>query len=352
MARSTEVLALESAYRAAQARVGLATAALSSASWRLVSASRPAATMAPWIEETIQGIMAMRARSMQLARSYYILSRALQTGDVFGNPELPEGSAITLPALREHFLSLLSDTAQLGEGDTSSDPGISWVEGFLHQLDAGDPVRALLDRSDLGPYLDALVEAMDDDDPALTKTDFAWPRDQDERKLYKYLHEQLKERSVDALEKKLAKRATVSSAPMVQQRNQLEDHRASGSAGAGFADHAAISAGRAAISMAARADRRIMKVARGTSSTPCYFCAMLASRGFVYSSEAAASFMAHPNCHCYPIIRWVDRDVADPELISEFTALWNKEIQGKYSGNAALREWRKVIAARAAARTR
>ena len=38
--------------------------------------------------------------------------------------------------------------------------------------------------------------------------------------------------------------------------------------------------------------------ARATSGKPCAFCAMLASRGPVYKSEATAGFHAHGSCSC------------------------------------------------------
>jgi len=46
-----------------------------------------------------------------------------------------------------------------------------------------------------------------------------------------------------------------------------------------------------------RADRRARGWARVTSAEPCKFCAMLASRGAVYSATSGV-FQAHDHCGC------------------------------------------------------
>lgn len=79
---------------------------------------------------------------------------------------------------------------------------------------------------------------------------------------------------------------------------------------------------------------------------------MLASRGFVYVSAATAGFTAggvsdiHPNCHCFPIVRWVDVENDQlPALNKYFMEMWPKVTAG-YSGAAARRIWRNWISTR------
>lgn len=62
--------------------------------------------------------------------------------------------------------------------------------------------------------------------------------------------------------------------------------------------------GRETIFDAISRDRRAMGWARVTAGRPCYFCAMLASRGPVYSRERG-NFRAHDHCACHlePVFR-------------------------------------------------
>lgn len=59
----------------------------------------------------------------------------------------------------------------------------------------------------------------------------------------------------------------------------------------------ALNGGRAAIVETVKADRRALGWARVVSGEPCWFCAMLASRGAVYG-EDTATFQAHDHCSC------------------------------------------------------
>jgi hypothetical protein len=68
---------------------------------------------------------------------------------------------------------------------------------------------------------------------------------------------------------------------------------------------------------------------------------MLASRGFVYANATTAGEISaslvygedargtinryHPNCHCYPVVRWADiPDPTAPGRSEEYTALWEQ----------------------------
>lgn len=65
-------------------------------------------------------------------------------------------------------------------------------------------------------------------------------------------------------------------------------------ASARSAQRMAVNGGRETIIKSAVGYRRV------TSGKPCPFCAMLASRGAVYGSEASAGFLAHDGCNCHP----------------------------------------------------
>lgn len=87
-----------------------------------------------------------------------------------------------------------------------------------------------------------------------------------------------------------------------------------------------LNGGRDTIHDSVIADRQALGWARTTSGRPCGFCAMLASRGPVYLSEASASRQAdgrryHDHCHCgvEPVYR---ADAEWPAGGSHWRDLW------------------------------
>lgn len=66
----------------------------------------------------------------------------------------------------------------------------------------------------------------------------------------------------------------------------------------GYADLLVTSIGKDALIAAITGDKTAQKWARVTSPGACAFCRMLATRGAVYKTDATASFVPHPKCHC------------------------------------------------------
>lgn len=81
--------------------------------------------------------------------------------------------------------------------------------------------------------------------------------------------------------------------------------------------------------------------ARVTDGNPCFFCAMLASRGAVYLTESSASFDAHDGCACTAEPVYYSNSPL-PGRGAEFQRLWNEHIRGRYSGAEARRQWRRL----------
>lgn len=354
MARSSELEAIAAAHRAAQARLALAIAYLSQVEWATVSVANPTLTSAAWLERTTRAIIVGRRRSMELSKSFYQLSRALDTGFVLGMPDLPEGSEITLSALRGHFLGLLENVAQLGLGETGAGgPDDQWVERLL--AEGLEPSNARHDqflRSDLIDVIDKVRASMDTDDSMLGVDQWRWTPDYPDQYLANRITPALRMRAVEALEAKNKKRKERDLTKQSRARHAARDHRDSGSAGAGLVDQLVVQGGRNLLVQTIRADARAKLVARGTSNDPCGFCAMLASRGFVYVSASTAGFTAggvsdiHPNCHCFPIVRWVDVENDQlPALNRYFMKMW-PEVTAGYSGAGARRVWRNWLAQR------
>ena len=90
---------------------------------------------------------------------------------------------------------------------------------------------------------------------------------------------------------------------------------------AGEAMRHALAGGRDRITAAVRSDPAIIGVQRVTSASPCHFCAMLASRGPVYRSEATAAFRPHSRCGCQPEPVYT-RDAPLTPTAERFAAQW------------------------------
>ena len=89
---------------------------------------------------------------------------------------------------------------------------------------------------------------------------------------------------------------------------------------------------------------------------PCGFCAMLMSRGPVYGSHRAAEGFYnedaeewnkyHFNCHCSAVSVYSQREWLTNPLLADnrmYQQEWNRVIKDRYSGDAALSEWRKHV---------
>lgn len=106
---------------------------------------------------------------------------------------------------------------------------------------------------------------------------------------------------------------------------------------------------------AVRNDPRPVGYARRPQADACAFCLMLASRGAVYSSEAAATQASrtrgtraagesyHDNCKCEPVPIFAPADV--PAENARLQRLWNGTVRGQ---SDQLNVWRRYVDARRA----
>lgn len=95
-----------------------------------------------------------------------------------------------------------------------------------------------------------------------------------------------------------------------------------------------LAGGRETIDQTVANDSRALGWARATSAKACHFCAMLASRGPVYS-EATVGFHAHDGCSCSaePVYR---RDADWPAGSRRYRDLWNEATTGQSGADAQL----------------
>lgn len=105
----------------------------------------------------------------------------------------------------------------------------------------------------------------------------------------------------------------------------------------GAASRQVLNGGRDVTQDLVEADDAAVGWIRVTDGDPCAFCALMASRGPVYKSDAADSggFEAHDNCACIakPVF---SRKAPWPGRAREFRALYDDLVYKKYSGKAAL----------------
>lgn len=97
----------------------------------------------------------------------------------------------------------------------------------------------------------------------------------------------------------------------------------------------ALDGGRRTVIDAVAGDQNAIGYARATSGDPCYFCAMLASRGPVYSEESA-DFEAHDSCACgaEPVY---DLDSGWPPGSRDYRDLWDQAARGEQDSINAFR---------------
>lgn len=372
MPTKPEVLAIEEAYRAAQARLGIAGAFLSLKDWAGVSPSAPTGSSDAWLTRSLTMINALRRKSSRLARAYYQLARALETGHTLGLPEYStDPKQVTMGGLREQFLDLLLDVADLDVPDSkdrntsiapTTNADEAWLEAELQasageKVTAGDRVMSMKD-TDLEPYIRDLLDHTDSstDDTSVPVDEFNdWGDGLTPTEIRALYEDELKA-AADARAAKAARLLQAEDQTAKEATKALQKmHDATGSVNAGTVDQAGIDAGREVILHVAERDHRVMMWARITGRRPCAFCSMLASRGFAYKSKAragagASSNSYHPNCHCTVIMRWADiPDPTAPARTQHYIDLWRDEIKGKKfdalgTTNDTLNRWRQLIA--------
>lgn len=347
MATQDEILALEQLHRAAQARLGLAAAYLSLVAWGGVSALHPAETSAEWMSHTLRAITAVRKMSRDLAVSYYQLARALGAGRTLGVPEGSTPGGVTLGVLRKNFRDRAIDVASIPSGRTrSTDPDIQWFEDTLKQMEADGDSNSRSIRfqdSQIDPLIQHYlgVEGPNDSDPVPVDP-FDWAPDKSLEDVTKAYEDVLRQHAIKRSTESLDKTRSDTTLTPDQAIKQIEEtHAGAGSIGSGTADAAGTEGGRDVLDQGIRSDKLVQRVARETSGDPCYLCAMLASRGFVYRSEASAMAFHHLHCHCFPIVRF-ELQSSLPPLNSYFQAKW-KEVTAGYSGKGAIKAFRRWI---------
>lgn len=349
-------------YRAAQARMATAAGFLVLNEWQaLVNPYSMGSSVAgKFMDYLVRVIRAFRGRQLNLARSYLQYIAALEIEAPGGEP-LFGGDSTRLSTYRDTFLEGVMDAAGMESEEAQfwpTDDDWDFVLSELRQLDyegsSSNAKSARLSDIDLARHIGEFQDTWGPDKP-VSFVEFQWPEDgegNDEahRQYFLDLVAEL-EREQSQAERREAQLEREEDAKRRREREARQLEESSNVAGnrlAGQVMQATSDAADQLTQWALDTDRRIRMVARGTSATPCAFCAMLASRGFAYHSVATAMTSSaatggfkrvHPNCQCYPIIRYVDSDEV-PELNRLFRDMWN---ESKAKGGDALKGFRRAL---------
>lgn len=119
----------------------------------------------------------------------------------------------------------------------------------------------------------------------------------------------------------------------------------------GAATRHVLTGGRQSLLTLVEGDMRAIGWIRVTDGDPCFFCAMLASRGGVYKKDSFSQsdprftgpgeFKVHDSCACTMEVVY-SRQAAWPGRGDEFYRMWRDNIEGRYSGQDARNAWRRL----------
>jgi hypothetical protein len=113
---------------------------------------------------------------------------------------------------------------------------------------------------------------------------------------------------------------------------------------AGMATKEALNGGRDQVLDSVQADRAAVGWYRVTDGDPCYFCAMIASRGVWYKSQSTASFHPHDHCGCSASPAY-DRNVELQPVALEAARVYTASTK-RYRGKDKMRAFRRAWEAR------
>lgn len=327
---------IEVLHRSAQAKLGLMAALLAKHSFPSLTGKKPP-KLDSWGELLAEQVLELRDLSAELTVTYYQLARWVETGYSLGAPLDGEGIT-TGNDLLSSFLARVQAVEDLARSNT----------------EIGDDVASALKGNTDHPLVNlSLTEFINDVESV------GYGSGQVKYDPFKFPQLASNPAARKALSTALKKTAGIESAFSSVINNAAQDDDltaklseamdATASKGAGFADSLVLRAGRSVADYAHQRDKRLLMFARGTSSNPCAFCAMLASRGFVYwtATSATKSYRDggmnsyHDNCHCFPIARWVEASEL-PALNAYFQKEW-QAVTEDYSGKEKLNAWRRWL---------
>jgi hypothetical protein len=290
----------------------------------------------PYVAQLTSVLFSNRLRAQRLAIAYYRLQRGLTTDHTIAVDGETAGDTISLEELRVQFEDVLDEI----EGVTTGDE--EFVSGGTEAITPQAPPELQAVDEDA----DILIEAQDDLDlNALMDAADAAAEDE--------IRELAQKLGIDNFAKKFAaadkKREKSREAAKAKAFEDASNRQAAA------AMRIMMNAARGLIYDLAGTDLRIKGWVRySQTGKPCGFCAMLISRQVLYRTRATAQHKGenqeenkyHDNCKCTTVPIFDVAQFENSVLFNQnryYARLWQTRINGKFSGDKALSEWRKLI---------
>lgn len=330
--RMAEADAASRAFHAALARLGVAATGDALRAWESIPLRADSQrAVEAWLRTVLRTVGRARQVALALAIAYYRLVRALRTGYTIADPNSGTAQeAVSLRDLRMQFARAAGTSLE----EARLRPGGELVIP-VEDLDAPDTEQDL---------------------------DLPGELDRQERSARQEAGYSLPMAGPESLRKKLEKIDDSKPAREVDAERE-EAHEKAGRQQAATVSRLAMNGARGALWSMSQRDRRVIGWARlSRTGTPCGWCAMLISRGFVRkdlyrsqrgagptrdqleSGEYADGDKYHNNCQCY-----AEAIYADEQWTSDLFALnrryakeWPEVTRG-LSGKDAIAAWRKHI---------
>ncbi|MEU9126590.1 hypothetical protein AB0D08_00480 [Kitasatospora sp. NPDC048540] len=344
-ARQAEADKASVAFQVALTQIGAGTVQEAMKLWAEVTTTGRGPVVSGWLKKAITLVMTRRRMSRDLARAYYRLARALQTGTTVADPYHPEPTYITLDVLRREFAALVGEQPAPPQEGGSTD---STTDGPDDSQQAASEAPA----DDTSQSSDHGDDSEDDDLDRILVEELAGLREEEERierEAEQELATVLEALGPANLDNKLNGIDPDQPARDADRLRQ-EAHDQAGARQAAAAERVAMNGGRSTVWNHASKDRRAIGYVRlSRTGTPCGWCAMLISRGAVYRSEKSAIYADgdkyHDNCHCYamPIF---SRQQFEGSALFELNRLYSEDwprVTRGLSGKAAVSAWRRYI---------
>lgn len=331
---TSEIEALEIAFRSAQARLGIAAGLVTRDEWMGLSLSSPRSGSYGMMMRLLRAILGIRSMSRRLTKSYYRLARGLETGFTLDD----EGEDTTLSELRSTFQGDLEMVLTLDFDWPDMTAEEKYAADEIDSISKGD--AASWNPGELSQSLEDWIDSIVTEDGEVKGEKFEWTDDkiQSLDDALKEFRQYIGDTGIKSLETKIRALKRKYADDPDRLLAEVEDAFITvRDTLAGVVDKAAIDSGRELLDDTAPRDRRSQWFARGVRSNPCHFCSMLASRGFVYRTERAAIAGTHPNCHCYSIVRFSTEMPELPERNAYYQQMWEKH-------GGTMKAWRKWIA--------
>lgn len=352
VARIAEADRVELVYQYALAQIGVSTIEEALSVWADVPVTQTADTAGRWLNRATQLILMRRGQAQKLALAYYRLVRALRTGTTITDPTRePEPDYISLEMLRREFELLVDDASP--EEAVSQDAEVT----VLPEVEEAAQ-EAADDAVDDGGELDP--EPLDEDDAILAEeiAELLADMEADAESTDEYIAQEMEAMGSENLDRKVEKLDPEAPSKETDAARKAA-HRKVAAQQAAAAAKIAMNGGRNQVyAIAKRDERAIGYVRMSTTGSPCYWCAMLISRSMLYKSfEAAGNARQsdgspddankfHDNCYCVSVPVFTEEQRGSDIFAANryYNQLWDKHIAGKYGGNRAINEWRKLLA--------